>query len=216
VLHTRQDFVEEKLTLSDGRVLKYKQMIDSFSNPNGHMNTKTVDWLSAISSTINGGDGGLDLLELYCGNGNHTCALASKFKQILAIEIDQALVDAGGSNLASNSIDNARVIQAPSAKFCERVLRSRSFTHDGTAYDFGAVLVDPPRSGLDKATLQLVARYDHIMYISCNPDALLENMTSLSRSHTVRRFIALDHFPYTKHMECGVYLQRKPGVVNTK
>ena len=36
-------------------------------------------------------------------------------------------------------------------------------------YAFGAVLVDPPRAGLDATTLDLVAGYDHIVYISCNP-----------------------------------------------
>ena len=99
-------------------------MIDSFSNPNGHMNRKTVSWLCSIAASItktmnsNSEVAGCDLLELYCGNGNHTCALALHFHRILAIEIDSALVKAGNENLAVNEVTNARVIQAPSAKFC--------------------------------------------------------------------------------------------------
>jgi tRNA/tmRNA/rRNA uracil-C5-methylase (TrmA/RlmC/RlmD family) len=47
-------------------------------------------------------------------------------------------------------------------------------------FSFGAVLVDPPRCGLDKLTLSLIANYAHIMYISCCPDSLMRDLTSVS------------------------------------
>jgi tRNA/tmRNA/rRNA uracil-C5-methylase (TrmA/RlmC/RlmD family) len=38
------------------------------------------------------------------------------------------------------------------------------------------LLVDPPRAGLDAPTLQICRRFDHILYISCNPNALHQNL----------------------------------------
>jgi len=43
-------------------------------------------------------------------------------------------------------------------------------------FKFGAVLVDPPRCGLDKLTLSLVAGYAHILYISCSPESLMRDL----------------------------------------
>ncbi len=46
-------------------------------------------------------------------------------------------------------------------------------------FKFGAVLVDPPRCGLDKLTLSLVAGYAHILYISCSPESLLRDLKAV-------------------------------------
>ena len=55
---------------------------------------------------------------------------------------------------------------------------------DVREYHFGAVLVDPPRAGLDATTLKLVQGYPHILYISCNPcGALAEQARVLNETH---------------------------------
>lgn len=74
-IHLGSDHVIEKLTLADKRVLLYKQIADSFSNPNSAVNTLVLDWLreSVLEHSIGYTT---DLLEMYCGNGNHTVALS--------------------------------------------------------------------------------------------------------------------------------------------
>ena len=99
---------------------------------------------------------------------------------------------------------------------------------DDVTYQFSAVLVDPPRCGLTPSVCDLLRRYDHIIYISCNPTALMRDLAMICvtgvdnrngtpppASHTrrerhwVERFAVFDHFPYTTgHLECGVYLRR--------
>jgi tRNA (uracil-5-)-methyltransferase len=70
-------------------------------------------------------------------------------------------------------------------------------------------LVDPPRSGLDALTVKQVSEYENIIYISCNPETLKENLQNLTQTHDIKRFAIFDQFPYTEHLECGVYLTRK-------
>ena len=52
----------------------------------------------------------LELLELYCGNGNHTVALARHFHKVLCVEIDKKLCDAADFNLMRNGVRNAHVL----------------------------------------------------------------------------------------------------------
>lgn len=81
--------VLEELQLKDGRVVTYQQIEGSFSNPNGHMAIHTLSWLCERANDIvkrhqekeAEPTSGVDLLELFCGAGTHTIALASKFRK---------------------------------------------------------------------------------------------------------------------------------------
>jgi len=72
-------------------------------------------------------------------------------------------------------------------------------------------LVDPPRAGLDADTVELIRKVDKILYVSCNPETLKSNLEALSSTHKVERYAVFDQFPYTHHIETGVYLVRKPS-----
>ena len=196
--------VNEILKTKDGVCLKYEQPEGSFSNPNGRINEKCLDWLCDVvkrdivigsSSGSSSGPGSsserssmrepqINLLELYCGSGNHTMALSSSFHQIVAVELDQQLVNAAKRNAKTNHVENITFIRLHSAKFCRKILLKKNYK----GIEFHAVLVDPPRSGLDELTLQCVSLYDHILYISCNPVPLLRDLTALATTHDVIRF----------------------------
>lgn len=81
-----RDWVEEEIRLEDGRILSYKQVDSGFSNPNNIVNGRVLDWMCDVvrnwcpSSCAN-----TDLLEMYCGNGNHTIALAGNILQSTAL-----------------------------------------------------------------------------------------------------------------------------------
>ena len=101
---------------------------------------------------------------------------------------------------------------SPSHDFCQKVLRHKTWTdkQSGYEFDFGCVLVDPPRAGLDARTRALVSRYDHILYVSCSPYvSLRRDVDELAKNGLLlRQMCLLDHFPYTHHAECAVYLSR--------
>ena len=71
------------------------------------------------------------------------------------------------------------------------------------------MLVDPPRAGLDAETLKMVSAYSRIIYISCNPDTLAENLDYLTETHEITAAAMFDQFPYTDHVETGVVLEAK-------
>ena len=80
---------------------------------------------------------------------------------------------------------------------------------DLTTYNYDTVLVDPPRAGLDRDSVELVRRFNKIIYISCNPETLKENLALLVETHQIDKFALFDQFPCTDHVETGVILTRK-------
>lgn len=64
-------------------------------------------------------------------------------------------------------------------------------------------------AGCDADTATLLKEIQNVLYISCNPETLHNNLLELKGSHKVLRFAIFDQFPYTDHIECGVYLRRK-------
>lgn len=79
---------------------------------------------------------------------------------------------------------------------------------DIQSYDFNTVFVDPPRAGIDDDTLKLLQGFEKIIYISCNPDTLHDNLKILLHTHKIQKFAMFDQFPYTHHVESGVLLEK--------
>ncbi|MFT5707529.1 MAG: tRNA (uracil-5-)-methyltransferase, partial [Oceanospirillaceae bacterium] len=100
-----------------------------------------------------------------------------------------------------------------SEEFVEAMDKKREFRRlkeiDLETYTFSTVFVDPPRAGLDDATVKMVQRFENIIYISCNPATLIHNLQVLTQTHTIKSLAAFDQFPYTDHLETGVILSKK-------
>jgi len=202
-----RDWVQETLRVED-RDWHYQQIEGSFTQPNGGTNQHMLNWACAQAAGIGG-----DLLELYCGNGNFTLPLSRHFDKVLATEVSKTSVASALHNIAVNQVDNVALARLSSDEISEALSGGREFRRlrdiDLDSYRFSTLLVDPPRMGLDAATLQFAERFDNILYISCNPKTLRENMQTLQHTHDVAAFAAFDQFPYTDHLECGLWLRRK-------
>ncbi|BDH44068.1 tRNA/tmRNA (uracil-C(5))-methyltransferase [Salmonella enterica subsp. enterica serovar Choleraesuis] len=202
-----QDYIDEVLPVA-GRDMVYRQVENSFTQPNAEVNIHMLEWALDITQGAQG-----DLLELYCGNGNFSLALARNFRKVLATEIAKPSVAAAQFNIAANNIDNVQIIRMSAEEFTQAMNGVRSFNRlkgiELGDYQCETIFVDPPRSGLDDDTLKMVQGYSQILYISCNPQTLCQNLEKLSVTHRVERLALFDQFPYTHHMECGVLLVRK-------
>ncbi|GLT20317.1 tRNA/tmRNA (uracil-C(5))-methyltransferase [Vibrio zhanjiangensis] len=204
-----RDYVIEKLNVN-GQSYLYQQVENSFTQPNGKVAEKMLEW--AIDCTQNSQG---DLLELYCGNGNFSLALAQNFNRVLATELAKPSVESAQYNIAANKIDNVQILRLSAEEFTQAIEGKREFRRlkdagvDLASYDCNTIFVDPPRAGMDLDTCKMVQGYQRIVYISCNPETLKENLDILSKTHQVTRFALFDQFPYTHHMEAGVMLERR-------
>lgn len=202
-----RDYVDECLPVA-GKDIIYRQVENSFTQPNAAMNIQMLEWALEVTKNSSG-----DLLELYCGNGNFSLALARNFNRVLATEIAKPSVASAQYNIAVNNIDNVQIIRMSAEEFTEAMKGKRQFRRlegiDLQSYQCETIFVDPPRSGLDADTVKMVQAYPRILYISCNPQTLCENLATLSETHTVEKLALFDQFPYTHHMECGVLLTRR-------
>lgn len=201
------DSVLETLQVGERR-LQYQQIEGSFSQPNAVVSQHMLSWACQQAEGLGG-----DLLELYCGNGNFTVALAPHFERVLATEMSKSSVRAAHHNLAANGISNVSMVRMASDEISDALARVRPFTRlkdiDLDAYQFNTLFVDPPRSGLDANTLQLAGTFEHILYISCNPETLCANVAVLAASHEIKASAIFDQFPWTHHLECGLLLKRR-------
>lgn len=196
----------------NGRQLKYQQIEGSFTQPNAGVNRQMLGWACQQAANICGESGG-NLVELYCGNGNFTMALAPLFDQVLATEVSKSSVHAAQYNLEANGIGNVAMVRMSSEELSDALAGHEQFTRlkDIALEPFrhATLFVDPPRAGLDAVTLELARGFDHILYISCNQQTLLENVTALQETHEIAASAVFDQFPYTHHLECGLLLKRR-------
>ncbi len=202
-----RDYVVEELNVA-GRLFSYRQPEGAFTQPNGAVNTHMLNW--AYDAL---GDKEDDLLELYCGNGNFTLPLSTRVRKVLATEISKSSVNAALLNIADNHIDNIELVRLSAEELTQALNGVRKFRRlvniDLDSYKFGTVFVDPPRAGMDTDTCELVRRFQRIIYISCNPETLADNIRQLSDTHRITKTALFDQFPWTHHMESGVLLERK-------
>ncbi len=205
-LCTHDDWVLEALEVQ-GETFYYQQKEGSFTQPNAVINQAMLNWACEQL-----GDNADDLLELYCGNGNFTLPLSRRFNKVLATEISKTSINSALFNCERNTTNNIEFIRMSSEDFTDALNGVREFRrlkdvalHE---YDINTVLVDPPRAGLDDSTLALISRYSRIIYISCNPETLVNNLSALQADFKIEKLAFFDQFPYTHHIESGVVLRR--------
>lgn len=201
--------VQEELEVEGRGTLRYMQVEAAFSQPNAGICRSMLGW--AVAATAGSQDH--DFLELYCGNGNFTVAVAPNFRRVIATEMAKSSVAAARENLAANGVTNTFVARMSSEEFVEAWRSGRSFKRledvDLKAYNLSTLLVDPPRAGLDEGTVQVARQFERVLYISCNPHTLQRDLRAMADVFSIEKFAIFDQFPYTGHIECGVYLRRR-------
>lgn len=214
-------WVQEELhVLGSPTPLRYRQLETFFSQSNASVCQHMLAWARAVAYEDNAAIGTIagvprsdDLLELYCGNGNFCVALGPFFRKVFATEMVKELLDTAKYNAEDNKVENISVGRVSAEEFALAMDGSRSFTRlehvDLSSYDFQTVLVDPPRAGLGPKVSTFLSRFSRIVYISCNPETLRDDLQVLGKTHDIKRLAAFDQFPYTEHLEMGMLLVRR-------
>ena len=157
---------------------------------------------------------GAAVLDLFCGLGNFTLALARKAGRVVGVEGDRALVQRAEHNARRNGIETAEfhVADLSQALAAQSGPESAASVPAWAKSAFPYVLLDPPRAGA-REMLTTVARMapKRVLYISCHPGSLARDIGMLVHDHGFRLRAAgvLDMFPHTTHVESIAVLE--PG-----
>ena len=136
---------------------------------------------------------GKSVFDLYCGTGTISQIMALKAGHVTGVELVPEAVLAAEKNASLNGLDNCEF----RAGDVFEALSGLSRTPD-------VIVVDPPRVGIQPKALEKIISYGvrQILYISCNPRTLAENLRYLDYyGYRCRYLKPYDNFPFTKHTE---------------
>ena len=144
------------------------------------------------------------VLDLYCGVGTITLAMAKSAGKVIGVEVIPQAVQDAKENAQRNGIENAEF-------FCgDAGQAALELEQKGIRAD--VVVVDPPRKGLNADTIEALHRFAprRIVYVSCDPATLARDVALLKeRGYQVANATAADLFPRCAHVESVVCLTRK-------
>lgn len=194
ILHGRDWYMEALMGL------QFKVSFFSFfqTNPAGAqlLYTKALSYFSDNS--------GKEVFDLFSGTGTLAQIMAAKASRVTAVELVADAVDAARQNAELNGISNCTFI----AGDVFDVLNSLDHKPE-------RILVDPPRAGIMPKAWEKILGYgaDEIVYISCNPASLAENLQAAEKmGYKAVISCPVDQFPHTPHVECVVGLQKKKSL----
>ncbi|WP_121628141.1 tRNA (uridine(54)-C5)-methyltransferase TrmA [Poseidonibacter antarcticus] len=200
------DYIDEKLLINNTSY-NFRYIEGGFTQPNTKVNIGMIQWVLDNIKNSN-----KDLCELYCGGGNFTIPLSSKFRKVLATEISKTSIKSAKVNCELNNNTKIDFIRMSAEEFVQALEEKRVFSRlkdiNLKDYNFDSIFVDPPRAGLDDTTRALVKDFDQIIYVSCNPETLHRDLEELTKTHKIENFALFDQFAYTHHIETGVILRK--------
>lgn len=171
----------------------FKETYNSFFQVNRYINENLF---KLITENIQDGEVVLDMCS---GVGTLSLVASRKASKVYAIEIVE--------NAVRDAIVNARMNKIENVNFMLGDAYSKIAKIDDV---LNTVIIDPPRSGLNKEALDslLNIKASKIIYISCDPVTLSRDLNVLKSNYDVEKVYLLDMFSYTYHVECVCVLNR--------
>lgn len=133
------------------------------------------------------------VLDLYCGIGSISLYISKYVNNILGIEISKESIISANENKQLNNITNAQFITGDAKKVLKNI-----------DYKPSIVIVDPPRSGLDRSVVDeiIAMKPNKVIYVSCDPLTLMRDLNIFKTSYDIKKIAIVDMFPRTYHVEC--------------
>ena len=144
------------------------------------------------------------VLDLYCGVGTITLAMAKAAGKVIGVEVVEQAVQDAKENALRNGIENAEFFCGDAGKAALE-LEAKGIRPD-------VIVVDPPRKGLNADTIEALDRMSprRIVYVSCDPATLARDVALLKqRGYMLQNAMAADLFPRCAHVESIVCLVKE-------
>ena len=177
---------------------KFKISPDSFFQINTKHAKKLYDKvLEYLEPTSND-----KVLDLYCGTGTIGIYISKYVKEVKGIEINKYAVKDAFINEEINKINNIN-FECLDASDISKVKEK-----------FDKIIVDPPRNGLDKKTIEYLIKSNvkRIVYVSCDPVTLTRDLELLKDYYDISEITPVDMFSRTYHVENVTLLKKKEEI----
>ncbi len=144
------------------------------------------------------------VLDLFCGLGNFTLAMARQCAEVTGVEGAQSMVLKARENAQKNAIENTQFYAAD--------LSGDISNEPWLQQQYDKILLDPPRSGAMEM-LKYIGKLGakRIVYVSCNPATLARDTDTLVNQYgyTLEQAGVMDMFPHTAHVESIALFTKK-------
>lgn len=139
------------------------------------------------------------VLDLYSGVGTLGIVASKKVLKVISVEIVKNAVLNGIFNAKINKQNNIQFILGDTSKIVNKIKD-----------DFDTLIIDPPRSGLDKNTISFIkdSLPKKIIYVSCDVNTLMRDLKLLENDYEITNYKVLDMFSYSYHLESFVVLKK--------
>ena len=144
------------------------------------------------------------VFDLYCGIGTISIFMADYAKKVYGVEIVEQAIEDAKENARTNNVDNLEFIAGDTEIILDDLINNKKILPD-------VVMVDPPRKGLDKASIENIIKIKpkRFVYISCNPATLVRDLSKLEDVYDIKEIQPVDMFPFSNHVECVAVLYAK-------
>lgn len=145
--------------------------------------------------------GVLSFLDLFCGVGAFSYFAAKSCPDVLGVELSKEAIVCAQSSIPLNNVSGEISFEA---------LDVEDFLKKQTK-KFDAILVNPPRRGLNKSIINdiIAQRPRLIIYSSCNAFTLARDFCDFSHEYKIISTQIFDMFPFTEHFETLMIMLRK-------
>jgi len=138
------------------------------------------------------------VIDLYCGVGVFALAAGTAgLSRIIGIDYDETGIQAARRNADDHKLKGTEFVAQPAAKGLKQALRR--VDPAGTL-----LIVDPPRTGLEKQTVETITRAKpaEMVYVSCAADTMARDVSLLAAAgYRVVSSQLFDMFPRTPYFE---------------
>ena len=174
---------------------KYYLSSNSFFQVNRFLTESLYNEVLNIVKTINP----CEVLDLYCGTGTIGIYISNYCREIVGVDYNKSNIEDANKNKELNNCNNISFI-------CNKV---ENIIDNYKNIDL--IIVDPPRSGLDDHTRDILKKMmsKTIIYVSCDPVTLMRDLKDLKEKYNIKYIKPFNMFPRTYHCESVCILERR-------
>lgn len=172
----------------------FKETYNSFFQVNRYINSELF---KLIEDNV---EEGSIVADMCSGVGTLSIVASKKAEKVYSLEIVENAIKDGLLNAKMNRRDNIEFMLGDAYSNLGKIKEK-----------LDTIIIDPPRSGLNKEALKTILDIEpeDVIYVSCDPITLSRDLKVLQHKFDIKKIYILDMFSFTYHVESMIILKRK-------